>query len=106
MEPKFAVRIGNLTYPVYYIPKEEMKEKWGDCWGYIQYDPTSAIYLRSDMDEGRMRECLLHEIIHGCHEFASYDRSDKLTEEQATQRLSPILTMVFRENPHLKEYLF
>lgn len=89
-----SLRIGPFDYAVRMWTDEQSKshEADGMC-------SETTIFIRRSLEDQRMLETLLHELLHAIHDIA--DLGDKSDEEEFTRRSAPLLLCVFRDNPEL-----
>jgi hypothetical protein len=105
MEIPESVQIGPYRYAVKADADELMRyehRQMSSVWGCIRWKEMD-ILLDPAADNQRLRETLLHEIIHGCNDVAG---TGGLTdEERFTTALAPTLLDTLRRNPALVSYL-
>jgi hypothetical protein len=90
------VKIGNQTYNIFEV---ECVDKHDALAGQIRY-LESVIRIQNEMPLDLKQETILHEVIHGIENFFDLD-----LEERQVKMLGRGLTMVFKDNPQLLEYL-
>ena len=64
-----------------------------------------AIVLRETLVPGKMREVLLHEVLHAIVGAFGFPFEDRDGEERLVRQLAPALLGTLRANPDLVEYL-
>lgn len=75
------------------------------------HHPHQVIQLNPDQGPGRLKETLVHEILHGVVRHCGYNdvisngSGQPETEEQLVDRLAPVLLDLLRSNPALVVYL-
>jgi hypothetical protein len=90
------VKIGNQTYVIFEV---ECVDKHDSLAGQIKF-LESEIRILQDLPHDLKQETILHEVIHGIENFFDLD-----LEEEEVKMLGRGLTMVFKDNPELLEYL-
>ncbi len=82
------------------------------AYGWVNYCTQQIRYCPADTEE-RIKDTVLHEIMHTIHEVAGLSegegkgRSIKgITEERRVKVLSTLLRKVMLDNPEWREYLF
>jgi hypothetical protein len=91
-----TVKIGNQTYDVFEV---ECVDKHDTLAGQIKFF-ESEIRIQKELSIELKQETILHEVIHGIENFFGLD-----LEEDEVKQLGRGLTMVFKDNPKLLEYL-
>lgn len=100
-----SVKVGPYVYAV---ALDEAKvrvfehEQRGHRLGYSDHS-TLDIVLDPTLVSGRLREVLLHEVLHAVCCVVS--AQEKLSEEAWLERTGPTLLAVLRENPELVSFL-
>jgi hypothetical protein len=117
---KFAARpdtvvIGHQTFSIAYMTEDEWSaERWPDEAAGVTSEHRAFIGLRleDEVTENKLRERLLHEIMHACWAVSNLthliDMDGGLPndgEESIMLIQTPPLLMVLRENPHVVKYL-
>lgn len=59
--PDFATKIGGKTWQIRFVKRGHPKVP--KCWGMCYWEPRE-IYVRYDLSRSRVREVLIHELIH------------------------------------------
>jgi hypothetical protein len=90
------VKIGNQTYEIIEV---ECVDKHSSLAGQIKfYD--SIIRIDKGLSTEQKQETIIHEVLHGIEYFMGMD-----LEEDVIKQFGRGLTMVFKDNPRLLEYL-
>ncbi len=100
------IRIGHKDYEVRAFSVTEAREN-ADANGVILYE-KQVILVRSDLPAIEQARVLLHEVMHGCFDFAGQclgGSDELLSEEAAISFLDRGLTAVFLANPYLTAVL-
>ena len=102
---KDSVLISHIDYAIVRVPASHWN---GDTFGQCKSDPPT-IELRDDLSEWRLKEVLIHEIMHGImFEFdvpAAFKLNPEDIEESIVSRLAQGWTLVYRDNPWLAKFL-
>lgn len=64
------------------------------------YKELQEIRINPSIHPDLQQVTLIHEVLHACADFVGIE-DEKLTEEDWIKRISPILTQVLKDNPHL-----
>lgn len=93
------IKVGNFDYEIKLV--KELKYEDDDCNGLCDKH-KSIIYLQEELSEDKMRETLLHELIHACE--GSYGFRP-LNDDKQVHPLGLALAEIFKRNPELKDAL-
>lgn len=93
MQPRIeSITIGKLKWDVVLV------DKLDDAEGETEATKMQ-IRIAKSVPESRISMILLHEILHAACDFAGLDSHED--EEDFVNRLTPILQMIFSDNPQL-----
>ena len=97
-----VIKVFHLNFDILFEPNAVLDGE--ACKGYISYK-EQKIVIDSTITKEKQKETLLHEILHAITAFLGY--SDDLPKDNETMvmTLANGLATVFRDNPHLIEYL-
>jgi hypothetical protein len=90
------VKIGNQTYVINEVLCVDKRDSLAGQIKFLE----SEIRILHDLPHDLKQETVLHEVVHGIENFFDLD-----LEEEEVKQLARGLTMVFKDNPELLEYL-
>jgi len=95
------IKIGNLTYTVKELPPPAPMEVSNK--GIILYR-EQELYLDSGVSHEALRECLLHEILHGILVQGGFEK--ETDDDKLVCTLSNGIFQVFIDNPELLSFIW
>jgi hypothetical protein len=99
MLPFHSIKVLNVTWTLQEVPRRMCAD---DSWGWI--DPeTETICYQQGAPAQRLREVILHEVIHAINGAMSLDGAE---DEQIASRMSVALMTVMRDNPEFRQWLW
>lgn len=99
------IKVGPLTYKVAYWTNEDLHGH-GDILYYGRcMKPTCTIYLRPGLADCRLREVLVHELLHAAFDVTGLDQQEGANEEATVSALAYPILAILRDNPDLVAFL-
>jgi len=101
MKPPKSVRIGCINYSLEFCPIGESEVNVHNNFGKCRQDPATIV-IATPMQDGRVAEVFMHEVLHAIWNEFSLDRIEKQEEgheESYVEILGPLLAMFCKDNP-------